>query len=75
MYTAPVRFLAAVMALGVSTLFAQAPVAPAAQEQPSRPSFAEFLEGVRTEAGTTTLRMPAESWAAVVVDTTGGASS
>ena len=33
------------------------------------------LEGVRTEAGTTTLRMPAESWAAVVVDTTGGASS
>ena len=33
------------------------------------------LEGVRTEAGTTALRMPAESWAAVVVDTTGGASS
>ncbi len=41
----------------------------AAQARPVR------LDGVRTEAGTTTLRMPPESWAAVVVDTTGGASS
>src|SRR6478735_9479042 len=56
MYTASVRFLAAVMALGVSTLFAQAPVAPAAQEQPSRPSFADFLEGVRTEAASRGIR-------------------
>jgi membrane-bound lytic murein transglycosylase B len=56
MYTASVRFLAAVMALGVSTLFPQAPVAPAAQEQPSRPSFADFLEGVRTEAASRGIR-------------------
>ncbi len=33
------------------------------------------LDGVRTEAGTTTIRMPAESWAALVVDTTGDTSS
>src|SRR6185436_9575716 len=36
--------------LGVSTLVAQAPVAPSSQEQASRPSFTEWLEGVRTEA-------------------------
>jgi len=36
--------------LGVSTLLAQAPVAPSSQEQASRPSFTEWLEGVRTEA-------------------------
>jgi alpha-N-arabinofuranosidase len=31
------------------------------------------LSDVRTDEGTTTLRMPPESWAAVLVDTTGAA--
>jgi peptidoglycan lytic transglycosylase B len=52
-----VKFLAAMMvALGVSTLLAQTPVAPPAQEQASRPSFGEWLEGVRTEAASRGIR-------------------
>ena len=57
MYTASVKFPAAVMvALGVSTLLAQAPAAPSSQEQPGRPSFAEWLESVRTEAASRGIR-------------------
>ena len=33
------------------------------------------LDGLRTGGGTTTMPMPSESWATVLVDTTGGASS
>ncbi|MFN7914764.1 MAG: lytic murein transglycosylase [Vicinamibacterales bacterium] len=45
--------VAVVAASSIATLAAQAPVpapAPPAQEQPSRPSFAEFLDGIRAEA-------------------------
>src|SRR4051794_27592399 len=57
MYTAAVKCLAAVMvALGLSTLLAQAPAAPSGQEQASRPSFAEWLDGVRTEAASRGIR-------------------
>ena len=45
------KFIAAVfVALGVSTVLAQQPAAPPATEQAQRPSFAEWLEGVRAEA-------------------------
>lgn len=48
------KWLVAVFAASsIATLAAQAPLAapvPAAQEQPSRPSFAEFLDGIRAEA-------------------------
>jgi len=54
-----VKFLvAAIGALGVSTVLAQAPATtpPTPPEQPERPSFTEWLDGVRSEALTRGIR-------------------
>jgi len=54
-----VKFLvAAIGALGVSTVLAQSPATPppTQPEQPERPSFTEWLDGVRSEALTRGIR-------------------
>ena len=63
MYTARVtRFVAVLVMLAAGTVLAQTPARPAqppqpaSTEQPARPSFAEWLEGVRAEAVTRGIR-------------------
>jgi membrane-bound lytic murein transglycosylase B len=51
-----VKFVAALVALAASTVLAQAPATSAPQDQVTRPSFVEWLDGVRAEAATRGIR-------------------